>query len=145
MRPFIQRLRGTRPARGAGTVRVLLGTLFLSTGAMKLLVPMLREAFSGQLRAAELPLHGLNMWLVPLTEMAIGVMLIVGFLSRPASAVALIMMLVATYVHLVVHDPALFPLQPERPVIPMITIVLCGYVLWKGGGSWSLDLASEPR
>ena len=49
-------------------------------------------------------------------------------------------MAVATYVHLVVDDPSLFPLQPSEPIIPSIVIAMCLYLLWRGGGSWSRDL-----
>ena len=49
-------------------------------------------------------------------------------------------MLVATYVHVVVDDPALFPLQPTEPIVPLIVIAMCAYILWKGAGAWSSDL-----
>jgi uncharacterized membrane protein YphA (DoxX/SURF4 family) len=103
---------------------------------------MLREAFSGQLTVAELPLHGLNMWLVPLAEVLVGLMLLAGFLTRVAILIATAMMLVATYVHLVVRDPALFPLQAQAPVVPIVVLILCVFLLWTGGGSWSVDLKS---
>lgn len=53
------------------------------------------------------------------------------------------MMVVATYVHFVVHNPELFPLQPEAPTIPFVALALCAYVLWVGGGSWSVDLRRQ--
>ena len=130
----------TRASKPIGLIRVLLGVLFLSTGAMKLLVPDLRAAFSGQLTQAGIPAHALNMWFVPVAEIAVGLLLIVGLFSRAASIVAMIMMLVATYVHVVVDDPDLFPLQPEAPIIPLTVLVLCALVLWRGGGSWNADL-----
>jgi putative oxidoreductase len=112
---------------------------------MKLAVPDLRAAFSGQLTAAGIPFHSLNMWVVPAGEIGVGVLFILGFLSRLASLLVMVMMAVATYVHLVVDDPTLFPLQPEEPIIPIITIALCLYLLWMGGGSWSLDLGVSGR
>ncbi len=140
---FLGRLRATQPSMPLAIVRVLLGVLFLMTGLMKLFVPDLRAAFSGQLTAAAIPAHSLNMWFVPLAEVVMGSALIAGFLSRLASLTAIGMMVVATYVHLVVHDPDLFPLQPEAPIIPLIALVLCAWVLWAGGGSWSADLYSR--
>ncbi len=110
---------------------------------MKFAVPSLRNAFSGQLTEAGLPFHSVNMWLVPLVEVVLGGMLIVGLFGRVASLVAIVMMIVATYVHLVVHNPELFPLQPEAPIIPLVTILLCSYVLWAGSGSWSIDLRRQ--
>ncbi len=137
------RIRHTSCSRAVGLCRALLGLLFLSTGVMKFAVPSLRNAFSGQLAEAALPFHSVNMWLVPLVEVVIGGMLIVGLFGRIASLVAIVMMIVATYVHLVVHDPELFPLQPEAPIIPLATILLCLYVLWAGSGSWSIDLRQQ--
>jgi len=140
---FLDRLRETQPSTPLAIVRILLGLLFLMTGMMKLFVPELRAAFSGQLTAAAIPAHSLNMWLVPLAETGMGLALIAGFLSRLASLAAMSTMVVATYVHVVVHDPDLFPLQPEAPIIPLIALVLCAWVLWAGGGSWSADLLSR--
>ncbi|MBI2819168.1 MAG: hypothetical protein HYX73_04245 [Acidobacteria bacterium] len=57
---------------------------------------------------------------------------------------AIVMMVVATYVHLVVDNRTLFPLQLEKPIIPTIAIALCLYPLWIGSGSWSLDLRANP-
>ncbi len=131
--------RQMRASNSAAAIRILLGLLFLSTGVMKFAVPDLRAAFSGQLTAAGIPFHALNMWVVPAAEIGVGVLFISGFLSRLASLSAIVMMVVATYVHLVVNDPTLFPLQPEAPIIPAIVIALCLYFLWIGSGSWSLD------
>ena len=145
MSTAFQQLRRTRSSKTLGAVRVLLGLLFLSTGLMKLFVPELRAAFSGQLTGAAIPAHALNMWFVPLAEVLVGLLLLIGFLARLASLAAMGMMTVATYVHLVVHDPELFPLQPEAPIIPLMALALCAYVLWGGAGSWSADSRSHLR
>ena len=55
----LQGVRKTSDNKLAGIIRMLLGVLFLMTGAMKLLVPMLGEAWSAQLLAAGLPLYSL--------------------------------------------------------------------------------------
>ncbi len=119
---------------------MLLGVLFVMTGAMKLLVPMLGEAWSGQILAAGLPLYSLTRWTVPFLEMFLGVVLLIGAFARVAVLVIMGIMVVATYVHLVVDDPSLFPLQPSEPIIPLIVIGLSAYILWRGAGAWSLDL-----
>lgn len=137
---LLTRVRQTRASHSTATVRIVLGLLFLSTGVMKFAVPELRAAFSGQLAAAGIPFHALNMWLVPAAELVVGALFSLGLLARLASLASAGMMVVATYVHLVVHDPALFPLQPEAPIIPILTILGCLYVAWRGSGSWSLDL-----
>lgn len=138
MRP--QKLRNTSDNRLAGIVRLLLAVLFLMTGAMKLAVPTLADAWSGQLLAASIPFYTISRWTVPFLEMSLGVALAVGVFVRPAVVAVMGIMVVATYVHAVVDDPALFPLQPSEPVIPLIVIVMGIYLLWRGGGAWSGDL-----
>ncbi len=135
-----KRARSTQPDEVARGIRVVLGALFVMTGAMKLVVPMLAAAWAGQLAAANIPLPELNRWVVPFIEIGVGVALLVGFYTRIATLLVLNIMAVATYVHLVVHDPALFPLQPSEPIIPAVVMILSVYVLVKGGGSRSLDL-----
>jgi len=135
-----ERVHSTQSDGVARGIRVVLGALFVMTGAMKLVVPMLAVAWAGQLAAANIPLPELNCWVVPFVEMGVGVALLVGFYTRIATLVVLNIMAVATYVHLVVHDPALFPLQLAEPIIPAVVMILSVYVLVKGGGSGSLDL-----
>ena len=137
---FSSRVRSTRSDGVARGIRVVLGVLFVMTGAMKLVVPVLAVAWAGQLAAADIPFPELNRWVVPFAEMGVGVALLVGFYTRIATLLVLNIMTVATYVHLVVHDPALFPLQPAQPIIPAVVMILSVYVLVKGGGSGSLDL-----
>ena len=132
-------LRATSDNKVAGTIRLLLAVLFLMTGGMKLLVPMLGDASSGQLLAANLPLYTITRWSVPFVEIVLGVLLGVGLCARLATVVVMGIMVVATYVHLVVDDPSLFPLQPMEPIIPMVVLVMSAYILWRGGGAWSMD------
>ena len=143
MSDSLAKLRQTRASNSAAAIRIFLGLLFLSTGVMKFAIPDLRAAFSGQLTAAGIPFHSLNMWVVPAAEIGVGILFILGFLTRFASLSAIVMMAVATYVHLVVDDPTLFPLQPEEPIIPIIVIALCIYLLWVGTGSWSIDFRGK--
>ena len=65
-----------------------------------------------------------------------------GFFSRVGSLVVIMMMIVATYVHLAVNDPSLFPLQPEKPIIPLVLIGVAATIFLRGGGAWTLDLIS---
>ncbi len=138
-------LRETSDDKLAGGLRIFLGVLFLMTGAMKLVVPVLAEAWSGQLLAAQLPLYEVNVRLVPFVEMAVGIVLLIGFHTRLACSVVIGIMVVATYVHVVVEDPSLFPLQPKEPVIPLIVIVMSAYLMRTGGGAPSLDLRAGER
>ncbi len=133
-------LRRTSDNKVAATIRFLLALVFLMTGPMKLLVPRLAEAWSGQLLAANLPFYLLTLRTVPYLELALGVILALGIFVRPAVVVVIGIMLAGTYVHLVVDDPSLFPLQPNEPIIPLVVIAMSVYVLLRGAGAWSLDL-----
>ena len=79
---------------------------------------------------------------MPFLEMFLGVALLLGAFARVAVLVVTCIMVVATYVHLVVDDPLLFPLQPSEPIIPIVVIAASGYILWRGAGGWSLDLVA---
>ncbi len=133
-------LRRTSEDKLAGIVRLALALLFLMAGAMKLLIPMLADAWSGQLLAANLPFYSITRWTVPFLEVFLGVALAVGLFARPAVVVVIGIMVVATYVHVAVEDLPLFPLQPSEPIIPLIVIAMSAYILWRGAGAWSLDL-----
>ncbi len=126
----------------AGSVRLILSVLFVMTGTMKLVVPMLAEAWSGQLLASGLPFYELSRWSVPFVEIIVGVVLGVGLFVRLAVVAVIGIMTVATYVHVVVDDPSLFPLQPSEPIIPLTVIAMCLYLVWRGGGAWSRDLTA---
>ena len=116
--------------------RILVGVVMVMTGVMKLTVPRLREAFAGQLRLAQLPFQKLTFSLLPFAEIAVGTLLILGVLVRPAAAVVVLMMLGATYVHVVVDDASVFPLQPTAPVVPIVVAILSVFVLVGGAGAW---------
>lgn len=138
-------VRRTSDDSFAGAIRMALGALFLMTGVMKLAVPLYAEAFAGQLSAARLPLIPLLLWLVPLTEIVAGLVLLVGALTRVVALLIISIMFAAAYVHLVVPDPDMFPLQPHEPVVPLAVILMASYLVWRGGGSGSVDLRDVPR
>ncbi len=106
-----------------------------------MVVPTLGEAFAGQLVAANIPFYGLSLYAVPVVETVLGITLLFGLHARLSAVVAAVIMVVAVYVHLVVDDPSLFPLQPIEPVGPLVLLVALLYVLWKGAGAWSMDLS----
>ncbi len=140
---ILQSIRRTREDRVAKWIRIALGVLFVMTGVMKVVVPSLGEAFAGQLAGANIPLQELNRWVVPFIEIGVGGALLIGFYTRIATLLVFNIMIVGTYVHLVVDDPSLFPLQPEEPIIPAVVMILSVYVLLRGGGSGSSDLRAS--
>jgi uncharacterized membrane protein YphA (DoxX/SURF4 family) len=138
---MFDQLRNTAHDRLAGVLRLLLGPIFVMAGALKVTVPHLGKAFEGQLAAAEIPFRELSLLTVPFVEMLVGVTLLLGWQTRLSATVASAIMLVATYVHLAADDPALFPLQPVEPIGPLMLLAALLYMLWRGGGAWSIDLA----
>ncbi len=138
---MIDRLRNTSDDSIGGVLRLLLGVVFFLAGILKVIVPSLGQAFSGQLSAANIPLQDVVLFVFPIVEMVLGVLLVVGFHARLSAAAAAVSMIVATYVHVAVEDPLLFPLQPVAPIGPLMLLAMALYVLWRGGGAWSIDLS----
>ncbi len=109
---MFNQLRKTSNDKIGGVLRLLLGIVFFMAGILKVVVPSLGKAFAGQLIAANIPLQDIVLFTFPIVEMVLGVLLVVGFHARLSAAAAAVSMIVATYVHLAVDDPSLFPLQP---------------------------------
>jgi len=78
--------------------------------------------------------------LVPVFEIILGTILLIGYYSRIGAVLIIPIMLIAIYVHITVSNPAAFPAQPQEPFIPIAVIIIAVIVLIKGGGNWSLDL-----
>jgi uncharacterized membrane protein YphA (DoxX/SURF4 family) len=133
-------LRKTSHDRLGGVLRIFIGLIFIMAGLLKVIVPSLGEAFSGQLVAANIPLHGFVRFTFPVIEMLLGILLLVGFHARISASVAAASMVVATYVHIAIDDPSLFPLQPVEPIGPLVLLAVLIYTLIRGGGAWSMDL-----
>ena len=87
--------------RTAAIVRILTGVLFVAEGLSKISGPFVRGGFAGQvgeiaagsfpfwkrfLETAVVPRAGLFAWVVALGELAVGVGLLAGFLTRVAAA-----------------------------------------------------------
>jgi len=136
---MFNQLRKTSNDKIGGALRLLLGIVFFMAGILKVIVPSLGQAFAGQLAAASIPLQDIVLFTFPIVEMVLGVLLVVGFHARLSAAAAAVSMIVATYVHVAVEDPSLFPLQPVVPVGPLVLLFMALYVLWRGGGAWSID------
>ena len=123
-----------------GVLRVLVGLIFLIAGILKVVVPSLGEAFSGQLTAAHIPLQAFVQFAFPVAETVLGILLLAGIHARLSALVAAASMVVATYVHIVINDPSLFPLQPVEPIGPLMLIAMLIYTVIRGAGAWSIDL-----
>jgi len=136
----MKKLRQTSPNKWVGATRTMLGLIFLMTGIMKLTIAEFGSAWSIQLIEAEIPFYTINYWLVPVFEIILGIILLIGYYSRIGAIMIIPIMSVAIYVHVTVSNPAAFPAQPQEPYIPIAVIIMAVIVLFKGGGNWSLDL-----
>ncbi len=136
----MKKLRQTSPNKWVGTIRTMLGIIFLMTGIMKLSFAEFGSAWSIQLIEADIPFYAINFWFVPILEITLGIILLIGYYSRIGAAMIIPIMFVAIYVHIAVNNPAAFPAQPQEPFIPIAVIIMAVIVLINGGGNWSLDL-----
>ncbi len=141
----MKNLRRTFPNKFVGIIRMMLGIIFIMTGTMKLAFADFGTAWSIQLIEAEIPLYTLNYWFVPIFEISLGIVLILGYYARIGALMVLPVMLVAIYVHLTVDNPAAFPAQPQEPFIPVAVFIMALIVIKKGGGNWSMDLKSSKK
>ena len=139
----MKNLRQTKPNKSVSIVRIMLGVIFIMTGVMKLTLADYGAAWSVQLIEAEIPFYTLNYWFVPIFEVILGIVLLIGFYSRIGALMVMPIMFVAIYVHLTVTNPAAFPSQPQEPIMPIAIIIMALTVIWKGGGSWSMDSKSN--
>jgi uncharacterized membrane protein YphA (DoxX/SURF4 family) len=139
----MKNLKKTLPNKFVGAIRIMLGIIFIMTGTMKLTLADFSEAWSIQLIEAEIPFYVLNYWFVPVFEILLGTILLLGYYSRIGALMVLPVMMVAIYVHLTVTNPAAFPAQPQEPYIPIAIIIMALIVIKKGGGNWSWDLKSH--
>ena len=137
--------RKTSNDKLGGVLRFVAGFIFLMAGLLKITVPSLAAAFSGQLSAANIPFPGLVEFSFPVIETVLGVLLLVGLHARMSALVAAMSMVVATYVHVVIDDPTLFPLQPVEPIGPLVLIAVLLYTVIRGAGAWSVDLKEIVR
>jgi len=142
---MFENFRRTSRDKLGGVLRILLGIVFLVAGILKIVVPSLGKAFAGQLVAANIPFHKLVLYAFPVIETVLGILLLVGLHARTSAAAAAASMVVATYVHVAVEDPALFPLQPVEPIGPIALLVMLLYTLVRGAGAWSIDLKASAR
>ncbi len=141
----MKKLRQTSPNKWVGTIRTMLGIIFLMTGIMKLSFAEFGSAWSIQLIEAEIPFYTINYWLVPVFEIILGTILLIGYYSRIGSVMIIPIMAIAIYVHITVSNPAAFPAQPQEPFIPIAVIIMAVIVLIKGGGYWSLDFKATEN
>ena len=128
-------LRETRPAKHLAVLRLAAAVPLIGIGVQHLLGTAPMEPI---LEGAKIPLVALFAVLVPILEVVAGVGLVIGLYARIHALVAVLIMGVAVYAHLV-HDWA------DEPVLllPVAVGVFALQILWGGAGAFSTDLASQ--
>ncbi|MDD2791667.1 MAG: DoxX family membrane protein [Sediminibacterium sp.] len=138
-------LRKTLPSKMVGINRIMLGIMFIMTGFMKLALTNYGQAWSIQLTEAKFPFYNMLYWGIPILEICIGIIILIGYYARIGALFVIPIMLVAIYVHVTVFNPGAFPAQPQLPIIPITTLLMASVLLVQGSGSWSIDLKLSSR
>ncbi len=141
-----RKILATKKDKILGVTRILLGAQFLTTAIMKYFEPFSAN-WDAQLTQANIPFYTLSLWLGPIVEMVVGLLLVSGFLSRIGGLIGVAFMIAAAYAHLVV-DPNFLPfgnVTNFHVLVPLMILAGSAYVLWRGGGAWSADLRSSSK
>lgn len=86
------------------------------------------------LDAARIPLPDLNAVVAPIVEVMAGLLILSGAFARIGAVLGCATMAVAIYSHVVADW------TDEPPIaLPVAVLLASLYVLWRGGGAWSLD------
>ena len=125
-------------------IRLIAGLVFLVFGILHFVSP---ENFKHILQASNLPLVQFNLIFVPLVEVVVGALLILGLLTRLTAIIGCITMAIAFYATMtIMHlDPSQLPDgMTEKPFspplfVPIIVFLMCLYVFILGAGAWSID------
>lgn len=126
-----------------GTVaRVIAGAPLAFFGVMHLVGPMPMQPL---MEAAGLPMPEIAAVIAPLAQLAAGLLLLAGALTRPAALLAIGTMLGAILTHLRIPNDQWPETNggPQEPLFLMalavIIIAAAALAVWRGAGRWSID------
>lgn len=124
-------------ALGWTLIRVFFGlNLSIAYGREKLFGGIM-QPFTEAVGALGFPFPGFFAWCAGLSEFVGGILVAIGFLTRPAAAVASVTMMVAIYSN---YNGTFLAIEPPLHfLVVMLTAVLVG------GGPFSLDARLLPR
>ncbi|MDB5296689.1 MAG: DoxX family protein [Phycisphaerales bacterium] len=156
---LVKRLAVTTAPKAVVLIRLLVGGVFLSEGVQKFLFPGLVGA--GRFAKIGIPYPGVTGPVVGAVEIAAGLLVLVGLLTRPAAASLLVVMLVAivsTKLPVLVGHPVWGFALPNVPMVGVwgalhearadLSMILCLlFLLVAGAGRLSADhrVASPGR
>jgi putative oxidoreductase len=137
MSDLVSKLRQTTGAKHILAPRLLAGLPLLGIGVMHItgsapLKPILE--------GAGIPMAHLNSVVAPIVEIVAGLLILSGALTRVGAAMAMGTMAVALYTHMAFEATETFAWEDEPPIVlPIVVLLSAIYLLWRGGGAWSLD------
>jgi len=136
-------IKATRPYKHVVIPRLVAGAPLAMIGSLHLVFPSM--SIRPILEAASLPAVDLFVWLVPVLEIFAGLFIVAGRWTRPASGLAVAIMGVAIYAHLVADWPGEWAV-----FVPLTVLLSAAYTSLVGGGAWSHDvirheIQPEPR
>lgn len=131
MSSALESIRRTRPLKHILIARLIAGLPLAGISVMHLVgAAPLRPI----LDAAKIPMPDVNAVVVPIVGVLAGLLMLSGAFARVGAALACGSMAVAIYAHLTADWP------DEPPIVLPITVLAASlYVLWRGGGAWSVD------
>jgi uncharacterized membrane protein YphA (DoxX/SURF4 family) len=135
--PFtLASIRHTTALKHVIVARLIAGLPLVGIAAMHLIgAAPLRPI----LEAAKIPLPDLNTVVAPVVEVVAGLLILSGAFARVGAVLGSVTMALAMYAHVVADW------TDEPPIMLPIAVLLAAlYVLWRGGGAWSVDAKSAP-
>jgi len=131
MSTALESVRRTRPMKHVLITRLIAGLPLAGISVMHLVGAAPLKPI---LEAAKIPMPDVNAILAPVLGVLAGLMLLSGAFARVGAAIACGSMAVALYAHLTADWP------DEPPIVlPIAVLAASLYVLWRGGGAWSVD------
>ena len=117
-------------------VRVVAGALLIPHGYQKLFVPGVMDGTAGFLASLGLVPAGFWVWVLALIEFAGGILLVVGFLTRPVAAIVVGLMAVILFR---VHLENGFFWNEGGFEYPLMWGIIALVILIRGAGDYSVD------
>jgi putative oxidoreductase len=141
---FLASLTGTKAPAAVILIRILVGAVFLSEGIQKFLFP--DELGTGRFIKIGIPGPEIMAPFVGVCEIVCGALLLLGILTRLSAVPMIVNMIVAisaTKIPLLLHK-GFWPMAHEARV-DCSMLLGCLFLVWVGGGTYSVDKMIEKR
>ncbi|MFN4260308.1 MAG: DoxX family protein [Gemmataceae bacterium] len=141
MSSFLTMIRETHPSKVMLLYRLLAGVPLTLFGVIHLLNPApLRDI----LVVSEFPMVEVNVYLAPTLEVIAGLSMLVGFYVRIGGILGVAIMIPAIIATAKLQEMADAPHVPSI-LIPIVILLACLLLIWRGAGDWSVDWSQTSR